>query len=81
MLRNCAYVDAYANTADIDLEIMHSSNHVSYAQRRFPLRELELKLDYSPLSFRFISTSPEFFTTRRKIVADNRQIFEDRERE
>lgn len=32
MLRNCAYVDAYANTADIDLEIMHSSNDVSYAQ-------------------------------------------------
>lgn len=25
MLRNCAYVDAYANTADIDLEIMHST--------------------------------------------------------
>lgn len=36
VLRNCAYVNAYANTADIDLEIMHSPNDVTYAQPRRP---------------------------------------------
>lgn len=45
MLRNCAYVDAYANTADIDLEIMHSSNDVSYAFSQPISRNHELKLD------------------------------------
>lgn len=58
MLRNCAYVDAYANSADIDLEIMHSSNDVFL--RATLITHCELKLDCASFPFFFLFPISKF---------------------